>query len=381
MLVRRRRTPRLLGLIARVALVLTLAPAIAALQAAPSYAGTTYKLELKISGLDSPVYMVATPGDNHRYFIVLRGGVIRIVDTWKLLATPFLDISSIVSIDGERGLLSMAFDPDYLTNRRFYVYYTDLSGDIVIARYLRMANDPDRADPNSEVVLTTIDHPTYSNHNGGQLQFDPIAAENGQSMLYFATGDGGGAGDPNDNAQNLASPLGKMFRIDVNDPSFTRELYAYGFRNPWRFSFDSLKGILRIGDVGQSSWEELDYIEQGAAPGLNFGWRKYEGNHLYHNEVIDESQLRYPMQEYAHSDGNCAVVGGYMYRGTMDDLYARYLYADYCTGDIWKRMPGHNPVKMNVSGIVSDIVSFAEGNLGGIYVISIDGSIYRLGKA
>jgi glucose/arabinose dehydrogenase len=372
---------RTLGPIARIAVLVALAPAIVALQAPPAHASTTYKLLLKISGLDAPVYMEAMPGDNNRYFIVEKGGTIQIVDFWVLQSTPFLDITSIVSSDDERGLLSMAFDPDYLTNRRFYVYYTDLSGNIVIARYLRKADDANHADPNSEVILTTIAHPNHSNHNGGQLQFDPIAAENGSSMLYFATGDGGGAGDPDDNAQNLSVPLGKLFRIDVNDPNFTREMYAYGLRNPWRFSFDMLNGDIRIGDVGQGSWEELDYIKNADATVYNFGWRKYEGKHLYHDEVIDETHLKYPFQEYAHTDGNCAVIGGYMFRGAISALYGYYLYADLCTGNIWRRKPGHNPVLMNVSGDVSDIVSFAEGNPGSIFVISIDGSIYRLTTA
>jgi hypothetical protein len=320
------------------------------------------------------------PGEKHKYFVVLKGGVIRIADDWKLRSTPFLDISSIVSSDGERGLLSLAFDPDYAANRRFYVYYTNLSGNIVIARYLRDPSNENLADPNSRVALTTISHPTYSNHNGGMLQFDPIAAQSGTSMLYFATGDGGGGGDPNNNSQNLSSALGKMHRIDVNDANFTREMFAYGLRNPWRWSFDKVNGNIRIGDVGQDSWEELDLIKQGTAPGVNLGWRKYEGDHLYNQQNIDESRLIWPFQEYAHSDGNCSVTGGYTYRGTIDSLYGYYLYADLCTGNIWRRKPGNN-VKMDISGIVSNIVSFAEGDGGGIYVISIDGEVWRLDKA
>lgn len=368
-------------MIARATLVAAIVPAIAMLQTSPALAATNYKLKLKISGLDSPIYMAAAPGNNQRYFIVQKGGQILIVDDWNLKATPFLDISSIITTDGERGLLSMAFDPDYLTNRRFYVYYTDVNGDITISRFLRKVSDEDQADPNSETIMSTVNHPGENNHNGGQLQFDPIAAESGSSMLYFATGDGGGSGDPNDNAQNLSVGLGKLFRIDVNDPTFQRTRVAYGLRNPWRFSFDSLNGDMRIGDVGQDSWEELDFISNGEATGINFGWRKYEGNHLFHDEVIDESQLRYPFQEYAHSGGNCAVVGGYMYRGSIDSLYGRYLYADLCSGNIWKRKPGKSPVKLNVSGTVSSIVSFAEGNLGGVFIISIGGSIYRLEQA
>lgn len=359
-------------------LTLVLAPAIAVLNVAPAHADTSYKLTVKISGLDGPVYVSATPGDNHRYFIVLRGGVIEIADDWNLLAKPFLDISSQVSTDGERGLLSMAFDPNYLSNRRFYVYYTNTDGDITVSRFLRKAGNRNEADPSSEIILDTIGHPGHSNHNGGQLQFDPIAAKGGSSLLYYGTGDGGGSGDPDNNAQTLSSDLGKLFRIDVKDANFTRTRVAYGLRNPWRFSFDKLNGDLRMGDVGQDSWEELDFIGEGEATDINFGWRKYEGKHLFHDQVIDETKLRFPFQEYAHSDGNCAVVGGYMYRGTIDALYGNYLYGDLCSGNIWRRKPGHAPVKLNVSGVVSRIVSFAEGNLGGIFVISEGGSIYRL---
>jgi glucose/arabinose dehydrogenase len=376
----RHRTRPSVGLIARAMLVATLLPVMSVLQAAPSHAGTNYKLVRKMSGLDQPVFMTVPPGEKHKYFIVLKGGEIVIADDWVLRSTPFLDLTSIVSSDGERGLLSLAFDPSYASNRRFYVYYTNLSGNIVIARYLRSAGNENIADANSQTILTTVNHPTWSNHNGGMMQFDPIAAQSGQSMLYFATGDGGSGGDPNNNSQNQSSALGKMFRIDVNGPQFTRTMFAYGLRNPWRWSFDKVNGNIRIGDVGQDAWEELDLIDQGTPPGVNFGWRKYEGNHLYHDQTIDESRLIWPFQEYSHSGGNCAVIGGYTYRGTIDTLYGYYLYADQCSGNIWRRKPGHN-VKMDISGTVNDIVSFAEGDGGGLYVISIDGEVWRLNKA
>jgi glucose/arabinose dehydrogenase len=347
---------------------------------APAHA-TTYVLKLSVSGLDQPVYMVPPPGNNNRYFIVLKGGVIRILDQGKLITKPFLDMSALVTKGSEQGLLSMAFDPAYTTNRRFFVYYTDLSGSIVVASYLTLASDPFKADASSRTTLVTIPHPTYLNHNGGMLQFDPIAAKSGTSMLYFATGDGGSAGDPNDNAQNLNSDLGKMFRMDVNAASPVKEMYGYGFRNPWRFSFDKLNGDIRIGDVGQDDWEELDFIKNGSVTGKNFGWRKWEGNHLYHDQTIDETLLTWPFEEYSHGGGNCAVIGGYMYRGTIGSLYNYYLYADLCSKNIWQRKPGHNPVKMNISGQVSNMVSFAEGNLGGIYIVSKDGSIWRLTTA
>jgi glucose/arabinose dehydrogenase len=360
-------------------LVLLVAIPLAVANPVPAAAATKYKLTRSITGLDQPVYMIAPPRETKRYFIVEKPGIIRIFKNGSLLKTPFLDIRSIVSSDGERGLLSMAFDPRYASNRRFYVYYTNVSGTIVVARFLTTASNPNRADRSSRHALLNIRHPGQSNHNGGQLQFDPIAAKKRQAMLYLGTGDGGGAGDPNNNAQNKSSRLGKLLRMDVNDPSPTPEMVAYGLRNPWRFSFDRRNGDLRIGDVGQNSWEELDYFKHGAKPGVNYGWRKYEGKHLYHDQNIDDSRLVWPFQEYSHAGGNCTVIGGYMYRGKISSLYGRYLYADLCSGNIWMRKPGSRPVRMNISGQVSNIVSFAEGNLGGIFVISLNGSIYRLG--
>jgi glucose/arabinose dehydrogenase len=363
---------------ARAWLVSVLALSAVVAGSVPAHAATTYKLKLKISGLDQPVYMVPAPGNDARFFIVLKGGEIRIVDDWNLKSTPFLDMSALVSKGSEQGLLSMAFDPDYATNLRFYVYYTNLSGNIVVARYLRMPDNEDQADPNSRQSLIMIPHPTWTNHNGGMMAFDPIAAESGQAVLYFGTGDGGSGGDPNNNSQNQSVLLGKLLRMDVNDPTPTAEIYAYGLRNPWRWSFDRNNGDIRIGDVGQDSWEETDFIEYGTDPGLNFGWRKYEGNHLYHDQVIDESRLRWPFVEYSHSGGNCSITGGYLYRGPISSLNRYYLYADYCSDNIWRRKIGGTPEKMAISGTVSSIVSFAEGNHGGVFIISIGGSIYYL---
>jgi glucose/arabinose dehydrogenase len=349
---------------------------IAGLQPLPAQAGITHKLTLVVSGLNQPVYVAVPPGDNRRLFIVEKGGTIRIFTGGKILATPFLDISSLVTTDGERGLLSMAFDPAYGTNRYFYVYYTDLSGNIVVARYQTLKSNPNRSGSTAR-IFASIAHPNYSNHNGGQLQFDPVAARNGQAMLYFGTGDGGSAGDPNNNAQNLRSGLGKMWRIDVHASQPHRQLYAYGLRNPWRFSFDRVRGDLRIGDVGQDSWEELDYVKPGAAPGKNFGWRKYEGDHLYHDQWINTKQLTWPFWEYSHGSGNCGVVGGYLYRGSVSSLYGWYVFGDLCTGNIWIEQ-ARRVVRLNISGQVSNLVSFGEGNLGELYLISIAGSVYRL---
>jgi glucose/arabinose dehydrogenase len=374
--------PQLHLLRPRALVVLAVAVALVFALGLPSVAAARYRLTLSASGLNQPVYMVAPPGEFSRYFIVEKPGVIRILKSGKILGTPFLNISSIVSDNGERGLLSMAFHPGYRNNRRFYVFYTNNSGDIVVARYLTMASNPNRADPNSRSALVTIGHRDHSNHNGGHLQFDPIAAKNGQAILYFSTGDGGGSGDPGNNAQNKSSRLGKLLRMNVNASPPVPQMVAYGLRNPWRFSFDRLNGDLRIGDVGQNSWEELDFFKHGASPGVNFGWRKYEGKHVYPpnaGDDIDESRLAWPFQEYSHEGGNCTVIGGYMYRGQISSLYGHYLYADLCSSNVWMRKPGNGPIKMNISGQVPSIVSFAEGNKGGLYIVSMAGSIWRLG--
>jgi glucose/arabinose dehydrogenase len=364
--------PRSLGIVAlAIAGVL-----LATLRPVPANSAPAYKLVQVVSGLNSPVYAAWAPGDNKRMFIVEKGGLIRIFTGGKVLPTPFLDISSLVSTDGERGLLSMAFDPSYGTNRYFYVYYTNTSGTIVVARYQTLASDPNRSG-NTARIFATIAHPTYNNHNGGQLQFDPLAAKRGQAMLYFGTGDGGSGGDPNNNAQNLRSGLGKLWRIDVHASKPKRQLFAYGLRNPWRFSFDRLRGDLRIGDVGQDAWEELDFSKAGSGTGKNYGWRKYEGRHLYHNQWINTKLLTWPFVEYPHTNGNCAVVGGYLYRGSVSALDGWYLYGDLCTGNVWREQ-GRHVYKLGFSGQVSSLVSFAESNNGEVYLVSLDGAIYRI---
>jgi len=335
-----------------------------------------HRLTAVVSGLNQPDYVAVPPGDTKRLFIVEKTGTIQIFAFGHIFKKPFLDITSKVASDGERGLLSMAFDPSYGSNRYFYVYYTNLSGTITVARYQTLANNPNQSGTSAR-IFASIPHPSHSNHNGGQLQFDPVAAHAGRAILYFGTGDGGGAGDPNNNAQNLRSGLGKMWRIDVHASKPQRQLFAYGLRNPWRFSFDRVRGALRIGDVGQDSWEELDYLGSGAGTGTNFGWRKYEGRHLYHNQWINTKQLRWPFYEYPHSNGNCAVVGGYLYRGSVSSLYGYYIFGDLCTGNIWAEQSRH-VTQLNISGQVSNLCSFGEGNSAELYVISLDGTVYKL---
>jgi glucose/arabinose dehydrogenase len=297
------------------------------------------------TGLDQPVAL--THAGDLRLFITEQTGTIRIYDQLGLRATPFLDIRSIVLSGGERGLLSVAFHPQYRDNGLFFVYYTNRNGDNSLARYKVMSSDLDRADPSSGTILLTIPHPFFANHNGGQLQFGP------DGFLYIGTGDGGSAGDPNNNAQNLNQLLGKILRIDVDHgtpyaippsnpfvqrPNSRGEIWAYGVRNPWRFSFDRATGDLWIGEVGQDAFEEVDFQPATSVGGENYGWRKMEGQHCYNpaSNCVDAG-VTFPLLEYSHAGGACSISGGYRYRGTqIPSLNGAYLYGDYCTGTISK---------------------------------------------
>ena len=279
-----------------------------------------------ITGLAQPTYIISARDGSGRLFVVLQGGTIRIIKNGVLQSTPFLDISTRVSCCGERGLLSVAFPPGYAGKGHFYVYYTNTAGNLVIARYSLTAN-PDVADASSEAIVLTIDHPTFSNHNGGQLAFGP------DGYLYIGTGDGGSAGDPNGNGQNTNVLLAKVLRIDVESgatpyaipgsnpvitPTPSRgEIWAYGLRNPWRFSFDRSTGDLYIGDVGQNNYEEVDFQPAASSGGQNYGWNIMEGLHCYNATTCNMSGLTLPVLEYDHSASNCAITGGFVYRGTQ----------------------------------------------------------------
>ena len=296
-----------------------------------------------VSGIDSPLAITHAGDGSGRLFITLQVGRILIHDGQQVLPTPFLDIGALVSTDGERGLLSAAFHPNYVSNGFVYVNYTDLNGDTVVARYT-VSGDPNLVDPASAVILLTISQP-FANHNGGQLQFGP------DGYLYVGTGDGGGGGDPSNNAQNLNSLLGKMLRIDVNagpsygippnnpfigDPAALPEIWALGLRNPWRFSFDRLTGDLWIADVGQANLEELNIQTAGSAGGENYGWRLMEGDSCFNPASgCNDGSLTLPVLQYDHSLG-CSISGGYRYRGQdHPGLAGIYFYGDFCTGRIW----------------------------------------------
>ena len=356
-----------------------------------------------VTSASSPVFV--THARDQRLFIVEQAGRIRIFDrpTQTMLSTPFLDIQSLVSSGGERGLLSMAFHPDYATNGYFYVNYTNLAGHTVIARY-RVGTNPNVADASSAVTLLTVNQP-FANHNGGQLQVGPT-----NGYLYIGMGDGGGSGDPNCNAQRKDTLLGKMLRLDIRqnlgqapyygipaDNPFTAagdpmgqipdEVWAFGLRNPWRFSFDRSNGDLYIGDVGQGSYEEIDLQRASTAGGRNFGWKIMEGLHCFSSAACPAGtpscsgpELTLPIHEYSHATGDCSVTGGYRYRGTrVPELAGRYLFGDYCSGAIRalvETAPGtwQSQSVLSTSGALT---TFGEDSDGELYVAT-GGSIFKL---
>jgi len=337
------------------------------------------------------VFVTSQPGDTDRVFVVEQAGRIRVLRHDTLLANPFLDIRGKISADGERGLLSMAFDPHYAVSGRVYVYVTNKNGDIRIVRYRvpSVSNNLGDVDESTADTVIAIPHPTYDNHNGGQLQFGP------DGKLYAATGDGGSGGDPNDNAQNKSVLLGKLLRLDVDvasgyavpsDNPFGSEVWAYGLRNPWRFSFDRQTGDLYIADVGQAKWEEVDVATHGVqlGRGANYGWNVLEGTHCYSPvSACDPTGKIPPVLEYDHSNGACTVIGGYVYRGTrVVALQGQYLYADYCSGFV-------KSFRFTMSGITDQhdwpalspgggITSFGEDARGELYIMQETGQLYRI---
>lgn len=343
------------------------------------------------SGLSSPLFLTSPDGDM-RLFVVERGGSIRIVKDGALLPVPFLDIRDRTSTDGERGLLSMAFDPAYAENGFFYVYYTDLNGDIAIERY-RVSTDPAQADRSSALRILSIPHPQFSNHDGGLLRFGP------DGYLYIGTGDGGGAGDPFGNAQNTDVLLGKLLRIDVsgaragspyavpaanpfvNQAGKRAEIWAYGLRNPWRYAFDANTRLLYIADVGQDKREEID-VAPMAQGGLNYGWNRMEGSLCFTGTNCDSSGLTLPILEYGHDGGACAIVGGFVYRGTaIQGLQGVYLYSDLCAASVkgLRYENGAVTAGMDFGTLAGgSVLSFGEDAQHELYLLTANGTVYRI---
>ncbi|MCC6667099.1 MAG: PQQ-dependent sugar dehydrogenase [Polyangiaceae bacterium] len=322
----------------------------------------------------SAVFMTSPPGDTARLFVVRQSGVIRIIKSGTLVTTPFLDITSSVSSGGERGLLGLAFHPQYATNGRFFVYYTQSAsptGDIVIAEYKVSTGNPDVAATAQVQKLVQIGHSVNGNHNGGMLAFGP------DGYLYAGIGDGGGGGDPFKAGQDLSTNLGKILRLNPDNPTQSVPgnqqglIWDWGLRNPWRFSFDRTAGDLYIADVGQNAWEEIDFEPKGSGK-KNYGWSIMEGNHCYGSGTCNQTGLVKPVHEYSHSAG-CSITGGYVYRGNaIPCLKGWYLYGDYCTGTMWGlRVVGgvaQNNTALNITQ--GNLSSFGEDQNGELYVTS-----------
>jgi len=359
---------------------------------APPPTSDTLKLvPVVTSGLSSPVYLTAPTGDTARLFVVEQGGQIRIVQHGQLLPSAFLDIHSRLVSGGEQGLLSVAFHPNYGANGFFYVNYTDLNGDTRVERYTVSAADSNLADTTTHKLILFVPQP-YTNHNGGLVMFGP------DGMLYIGMGDGGSGGDPENRAQHPDSLLGKLLRIDVdhgdpyaippNNPLATSggapEIWALGLRNPWRFAFDRSAGLLYIGDVGQGAWEEVD-VEPASQGGLNYGWRLMEGAHCYNPTNCSSAGLVLPAVEYDHSNGQCAVIGGFVYRGArFPALAGQYFYADLCAGWVRSFTYAGGAVTGQTSWTLEPSpgspLSFGEDSRGELYVLSSGGTVYRIAQ-
>jgi glucose/arabinose dehydrogenase len=346
-------------------------------------------LSTVVSGISNPVDLQFPDDGTGRMFIVQQGGLIRIATNGSLAVTPFLDITGKVNFSGEMGLLGLAFHPQFPQNHLFYVHYDRLSGSqvqSVIAEYSVSTSDSNQADPNSERILLTVNQP-FENHKGGQIVFGP------DGFLYIGLGDGGNEGDPLGNGQNLQTLLGKMLRIDVDhqssgmqyaipsDNPFVSggglpEIWAYGFRNPWRFSFDRSEGRLFVGDVGQDKYEEIDIATSGG----NFGWNTMEGMHCFNPASgCNMSGLTLPIAEYDHSEGE-AVMGGYVYRGSaISGLAGAYVLGDFIVGTIWELTESNGSwTRTKVIDSGRNISSFGQDVAGELYVADYNGSVLRV---
>ena len=347
----------------------------------------TLEFEAVYTGLSSPVDLADADDGTDRLFVVEQGGVIKIIDNGSVLPDPFLDISSIVLSGGERGLLGLCFHPDYASNGQFFVHYTDSVGDSQISRFNRSAGDINEADPDSEFPIMRVSQP-YANHNGGCMRFGP------DGYLYIAFGDGGSGGDPENRAQDGSTVLGKMLRIDIDqgppysipddnpfvgDPNTMDEIWAFGLRNPWRFSFDRVTGDLWIGDVGQGAREEVSYQPASSNGGENYGWRCYEGDNTYDTANCGlSSNYIFPVFDYdrdSETGGRC-VSGGIVYRGSSYScLYGFYVFADYATENVWTIGPDSSVLRHDISSI-SSIAGFGEDESGELYAVGRGGTIY-----
>lgn len=347
----------------------------------------SFVLEEFATGFTSPVEI--TNANDSRLFVVQQNGIIKIVQpNGTVNAADFLNISSKILFGGERGLLGLAFHPQYSTNGYFFVYYNNTAGNIIVARYTVNSTNPNIADPASEKILLNIPKP-FDNHNGGSIHFAP------DGNLWIVTGDGGSGGDPNNNAQNKNSLLGKMLRIDVNTTNpynipagnpfvgagvdGADEIWSYGLRNAWKFSFDLTTGNAMIADVGQGQIEEINRMPI-ATSALNYGWRCYEGNNAYNTAgCAASSTMTFPIAVYDHSGGKCSITGGYVYRGSQyPSLQGKYFFADYCSTQIGT-LDSNNAITWSTAFSGNNFSTFGEDYLKELYVAAVNnGKIYKI---
>jgi glucose/arabinose dehydrogenase len=374
---------------AAVAVLVAISALASGMAPTPSRAAISLGLVTVRSGLSHPVALTNASDGTGRLFVVEQAGRVRIITkSGSLLSTPFLDIRGRVSCCGERGLLGLAFHPAYATNGRFYVAYTDADGALVVGEYRKTSTNANRASTTERRIIR-IPHPGYSNHNGGQIAFGP------DGYLYIGTGDGGGGGDPGENAQDRRSLQGKILRIAPNvtssSPAYRvpstnpwaksttirHEIWAYGVRNPWRFSFDRSTGSLWIADVGQGKYEEVNRAlhSAGGGRGANYGWDQYEAYTCYEGPCSSTGKT-FPLAAYIHGTNGCAVAGGYVYRGSRYPVLAgKYVFGDYCSGRIWYVTAGgssrQKPVLLRDTSLA--ISAFGEGEAGDLYVLDYSG--------
>lgn len=343
-----------------------------------------------IGEFNSPIYLTSPPGDE-RLFVVEQAGRIVVVEGGAKLEMPFLDITAQVRSGGERGLFSLAFPPDYTRSGLAYVSYTDLDGNSQVVEY-RVSADRNRLDPGTARRILFQEQP-FANHNGGLITFDP------SGMLLIGLGDGGSANDPGNRAQNLGTFLGKILRVDPRLPSGDRaygipsnnpfvgregalpEIWAYGLRNPWRFSFDPETNDLYLADVGQNRFEEVNFVARDRQSGANYGWRAYEGTERRTQESIDESNLIVPVTTYSLEGAPCAVVGGHVYRGEVNKLQGYYLYTDNCDGVMraFKINNGQATEQTTFDALKTRFPSsFGVDSAGQVYITDLAGSVYRI---
>jgi glucose/arabinose dehydrogenase len=355
----------------------------------PASGNADYQFVEIAADLNRPIYL--THAGDERLFVVEQDGPIRIIENGEVRETPFLDVSTIVNTDGlERGLLGLAFHPDYADNGWFFINYTSLNTDDTVARYTVSPDDPNVADPDTDAEILRVEDP-YPNHNAGQLAFGP------DGYLYVGMGDGGSAGDPHGNGQNRQALLGKMLRLNVDgelpytipddnpfigDENAAPEVWAWGLRNPWRYSFDRETGDFYIADVGQNQWEEINFQPADSNGGENYGWNPLEGSHAYSQQPAPSGVVM-PIAEYDHGQG-CSVTGGYVYRGTLlPGLQGTYFFGDWCSGTVWTTRRDevgnwHTEVLMNTGRQIS---SFGEDVHGELYLVDYSGSVLRLEAA